>query len=87
MPQNPKYQTAAERQKAYRDRKRNAPRVTECPRCHGQNTISVSEEIARQFGIYCECLCFDCNGLVTVDGRIWQFHGRAHEVLNWIAFK
>jgi hypothetical protein len=81
------YVSAAERQKAYRERKRNAPSVTKCPKCGGSNVIAVDEGTARQFGIYCECLCFECNGLVTTDGRIWTFHGRAHQVLEWIAFK
>lgn len=80
-----KYASEAERQKAYRDRKRNAPRVTKCPRCASETTISIDDETARQFGVYCECLCFRCNGLVTRDGRIWSFYGRAQDILHRIA--
>jgi len=44
----------------------------------------VTEDQARQFGVYCECLCFDCNGLVAADGRIWEFARRAHDLPKWI---
>ena len=87
MPQKPKYATAAERQKAYRDRKRNAPPVTICPKCRGLDVIAVDEEHAKEFGVYCSVLCFECNGLVSETGAVWQFHGRAHDVLDWVAFK
>lgn len=86
MPRKSEYPTAAERQKAYRDRKRNAPPVTICPRCGGSNCLAVSEDIAKQFGVYCSVLCFVCNGLISETGAVWEFHGRAHDLLNWIAF-
>lgn len=82
-----KYASDAERQKAYRERKRNAPRVTKCPKCGGENTIPVDEDTAKQFGVYCEVLCFTCNGLVSETGNIWSFHGRARDVLDWVAFR
>lgn len=85
MPRKSTYQTAAERQKAYRARKRNAPRVTKCPRCQCESTIPVDEDMAKQFGVYCTVLCFACNGLVSETGAVWSFHGRAHEVLYRIA--
>lgn len=85
MPRKSQYASDAEKQRAYRERKRNTPRVTICPKCQGENCILVDDETARQFGVYCECLCFTCNGLVTRDGRIWSFYGRAHDILHRIA--
>lgn len=81
------YVSAAERQKAYRERKRNAPTVTKCPKCGGENVIPVGEDMAKQFGVYCTVLCFACNGLVSETGAVWSFHGSAHNVLDWIAFR
>lgn len=86
MGRKQKYASEAERQKAYRERKRNAPPVTKCPRCGESNCIAVSEEIAKQFGVYCSVLCFECNGLISDTGAVWEFHGRAHDLPNWIAF-
>lgn len=82
-----KYASEAERQKAYRERKRNAPPVTKCPKCGSDNNIPVSEDMAKQFGVYCTCLCFDCNGLVSDTGAVWEFIQRAHDLPEWIALK
>jgi hypothetical protein len=78
-----KYQSAADRQAAYRNRQR----VTKCPQCGSGNTIPVPEEAARQFGVYCECLCFQCNGLVSDTGAVWGFVARAHDLPEWVAIE
>lgn len=75
-----KYSSDAEKQAAYRNRQR----VTKCPGCQGVNVIPVPESQARQFGVYCEVLCFECNGLVAADGRVWQFARRAHDLPEWV---
>ncbi len=87
MGRKAKYASEADRQKAYRERKRNAPSVTKCPLCGSNNTIPVSEDQARQFGVYCECLCFECNGLTGADGHIWGFVWRAHDLPEWVVIK
>lgn len=69
MGRKPKYSSPAEKQAAYRNRQR----VTICPNCGGSNAHPVTEERAKQFGVYCTCLCFDCNGLVSETGVVWQF--------------
>lgn len=81
------YLSAAERQKAYRERKRNAAVVTKCPKCGGENVIAVDEGTAKQFGVYCTVLCFVCNGLVSETGAVWSFYGRAHDLPEWVVFK
>ena len=69
MGRKPKYANDAEKQAAYRNRQR----VTICPLCEGSNVIAVNEDQARQFGVYCTVLCFDCNGLVSEMGIVWEF--------------
>jgi hypothetical protein len=81
MGRKAKYNSPAEKQAAYRNRQR----VTKCPLCEGSNVIPVSEDHARQFGVYCECLCFECNGLVAADGRVWKFARSAHDLPEWVA--
>jgi hypothetical protein len=63
-----KYSSDAEKQAAFRNRQR----VTKCPLCEGSNVLPMTEDIARGFGVYAGCLCFDCNGLVSDVGRVWQ---------------
>lgn len=87
MGRKPKYTSEAEKQAAYRARKRNTVAVTKCPLCLSTNTIPVTEDMARQFGVYCTCLCFECNGLVSADGHIWGFVWRAHDLPEWVTFK
>lgn len=75
-----KYQSDAEKQAAFRNRQR----VTKCPLCEGSKCIPVTDDQARQFGVYCEVLCFECNGLVAADGRVWEFRQRAHDLPEWV---
>lgn len=69
MGRKAKYSSPAEKQAAYRNRQR----VTICPLCESENVIPVSEDMARRFGVYCTCLCFRCNGLISEAGVVWQF--------------
>lgn len=87
MGRKQKYASEADKQAAYRARKRNTPPVTKCPLCLGSNTIPVSAEQAKQFGVYCECLCFDCGGLVSETGAVWEFRACAHDLPEWVVLK
>lgn len=84
MGRKPKYSSPAEKQAAYRNRQR----VTKCPRCDGSKCIAVTEEQARQFGVYCTVLCFECNGLITEDGRVWGFYAAPNADLpEWVVVR
>ncbi len=67
------YASAAEKQKAYRERKRNDKPVTnECPYCHSADFIDCTGKV-RHFSMFEQSqqgrvyLCLDCNAYVTID--------------------
>lgn len=88
MGRKPKYKSEAEKQAAYRARKRNTPAVTICPNCGGSNLLPMTEDIARGFGVYAGCLCFDCNGLVSDTGTVWELVTVPGQVLpEWVVLR
>lgn len=80
------YSSAAEKQAAYRERKRNTSVVTKCPHCGSDNVIPVSSEQSTQLGFQVVTahqghivLCFNCNGFVSSIGDntcVWGVKAR-----------
>lgn len=81
------YSSAAEKQAAYRERKRNSFSVTKCPACGSESIIPVSSEQSDQLGFQVVSahgghvvLCFACNGFVSHIGDeacVWEVRARA----------